>query len=184
MLGHAMLSAVRAFTELATPPDVFVASGHLVALAGLLGLYPVLADRTPTVARAAGGTLVAGFAGWLVMTVTQLLVFAGVATSMSAVLPEPVFVFALASTILAYGLFGVGVLRMGSQSTGVALLVLAPGGMLTSLIVLSAAGVAGALSGVAIGGGLAVSMLALGYTLRTVEGRHDRTTTVGDATSG
>jgi hypothetical protein len=54
VITHATVQAIDAFTAMTTPPDVFVAAGHLVALVGLLVLYPVPAYRTPRLARVAG----------------------------------------------------------------------------------------------------------------------------------
>ncbi|QLG49027.1 hypothetical protein [Natrinema halophilum] len=184
MAGHAALSGIRAFTELATPPDVFVTVGHFVALVGLLGLYPVLVDRTPVVARIARAVLVVAAASWCVMTGTQLLALAGIVASLEAVLPDSFFMIVLTTTILTYGLFGISALRADRQSRRVGLFVLAPGGLTVVLIVNSAIGGANAVAGVGIGGGLTLSMLALGYILRSWGGQSERTPPVGDASAG
>ncbi|WP_255198533.1 hypothetical protein [Halorarius litoreus] len=184
MAGHATLSGIRAFTDLATPPDVFVATGHFVALVGLLGLFPAIADRTPTTARAAGAALVVASASWFVMSVTQLLAFADVVASLVAVLPASFVVVVLGSTILTYGLFGVAALRVDTWSRRVGVLILAPGGLTVALVVRSITGWTTPVGGVAIGGGLALSMLALGYSLRTMDDRSRLHGTRGGATSG
>lgn len=184
MLGHATMSGIRAFTGLATPPDAFVTAGHFVALVGLLGLYPAVLDRTPTVARAAGSVLVVALASWFVMTVTQLLALAGVVASLEAVLPSSFVVVVLASTILTYGLFGVATLRVDTWSRRVGVLVLTPGALTGALVVRSVIEWANPVGGVVIGGGLALSMLALGYSLRTIDDRLLAHGTRGGATSG
>ena len=111
MVGHAALLGVQAFTNLSTPPDVFGPTGHLIALLGLVGLYPVLAARTPTVARIAGAVTAVALVSWFVMTVTRLLAIAGIVSAVSDVLPGVFFIFVFASTILTYLLFGVASVR-------------------------------------------------------------------------
>lgn len=184
LVGHAVLSGIHAVTTVATPPDVFVTTGHFVALIGLFGLYPALASRVPTMARVAGGVSVVALSSWFVMTVTQFLALVGVVASLGAALPEPFFAVVLASTILTYGLFGVAALRVDEGSRKVGLLVLAPAVLTALLVVDSATTGVTALDGVFIGGGLALSMLSLGYTLRTWEVPNEQPTPVGDPTVG
>lgn len=174
VVTHAALMGVEAFTALSTPPDVFVTAGHLVALVGLLGLYPGLVDRTPTLARVAVAVSAVPIAGWVVMTVGQLLVVAGTWPSLAGVLPEVFFVVLLGSSILTYGLFGTATLRSGVASRADGLLVLAPGGLLAVLLVDSVVTGLSALDGLVLGGALAVSMLALGVRLRSWPERTSR----------
>lgn len=171
MVGHAALSGIHAFTNLPTPPDVFVTSGHLVALVGLLGVYPVLVTRPPAVAWTAISVALVALGSWAVMTITQLLAFAGVVSSLEGVLPGSFFVVVLASTILTYVLFGIATLR-GNGSRTIGLLVLTPGGLTVALVVIEAISGVTAIHGLGIASGLALSMLALGFTLR----RWDRPT--------
>lgn len=184
LAGHAVLSGIHAFTNLTTPADVFVTTGHLVALVGLVGLYPVLVDRTPTLARVAGGVVVVALASWFVMSVTQFLALAGIVPSLGEALPEAFFAVVLASTIVTYLLFGIATVRVDDRSRTVGTLVLAPGVLTVALVVDSVVTGVTALDGFVIGSGLALSMLALGYTLRTWEGPTDVPATAGDVTAG
>lgn len=184
LVGHAAVNGVEAFTDLAPPPDVFVTTGHLVALVGLLGLYPVLVDRTPRLARAACAVATVPLAAWFVMTVTQFLTVAGVVSSITDVLPEAFVVVVPVSTILTYVLFGVSTLRVGGDSRTAGLLVLAPAALLVVFLVASVVTGASAVLGLVIGGGLALSMLALGYTLRTWDRPAEHTAPTSDATAG
>ena len=183
LVGHAAMSGIHAFTEVATPPDVFVTTGHLVALVGLLGLYPGIITRTPRVARAGGAVAVVALVSWFVMTVTRFFELTGVISSLGDALPEPFFIVVLASTILTYVLFGIATIRVDSSWT-VGLLVLAPGALTAALVVDSALTGVTDLDGVFIGGGLALSMLALGYTLRTWDRPTDHAASAGDITAG
>jgi hypothetical protein len=152
LVGHAAMSAVHAFTDISTPPDAFVTTGHFVALVGLLGLYPVLVDRAPTVVRAAGAVSVVALVSWVVMTVTRFFELAGVVSSLGEALPDPFFIVVLASTILTYVLFGSTILHVDDRSWTVGLLILAPGGLTVALVVASAMIGESALLGVVIGG--------------------------------
>lgn len=184
LVGHAAMLGVQAFSRLSTPPDVFGPAGHLVALVGLLGLYPALVDRTATAARVAGAVAAVALAGWVVMTGTRLLSVAGVVPSAGEVLPGAFVLLAFASTVLAYGLFGVATLRAEDCSRVVGLLVLAPAALLVAALVSSAIADVTALAGVVVGSGLALSTLALGQTLRTRDHPTDHAARAGDVTAG
>lgn len=184
LVGHAAVKGIKAFTDLAPPPDVFVTTGHLIALVGLVGLYPVLVDRTPRVARAAVAVAVVPIVGWGVMTVARLLAVAGTVSSLNHVLPGALIVLVVGSTILTYGLFGAATLRAGEDSRIVGILVLAPAALFIMLLVDAATTGASALDGVFIGGGLALSMMALGYRLRTWDHRTAHAAPNGDAMVG
>jgi hypothetical protein len=167
LVGHAAMLGVQAFSSLTTPPDLFGPAGHLVALAGLFGLYPTVADRTPMVARIAGSVAVVGAGSWTLLTVTRFLAVAGVVTSVSDLLPAGFFALVFASTILTYVLFGVAILRVDSESRLVGGLLLAPAALLVVVLVASAVSGGSAVEGVVIASGLALSMVVLGHTLRT-----------------
>ena len=184
MVGHAALLGVQAFTNLSTPPDVFGPAGHLVALFGLVGLYPVLAARTPTMARIAGAVTAVTLVSWFVMTVTRLLAIAGIVSAVSDVLPGVFFMLMFVSTVLAYLLFGVATIRMDDGSRIVGLLVLTPAVLISIVLVDSAITGVTALDGVVIGGGLALSMLSVGYTLRTWDRPTDSATPAGKVAAG
>lgn len=182
LVGHAAVLGVQAFSALATPPDVFGPAGHLVALAGLFGLYRTVADGTPTTARVAGGVAAVALVGWAAMTVTRALAVAGAVPSLGDLLPGGVVALVFVSTVLTYVLFGVATLRNGSRVVG--LLVLAPGALILVALVASAVAGVAALGGFLVGGGLALTMLALGRTLRTRNRSGDHVLPAGDATAG
>lgn len=182
LAGHTAVQSIEAFTALNSPPDVFVTTGHLVALGGLVGLYPVLADRTPRLARAAGAVAVVPVVGWVAMTGAQLLAVAGMASTLNDVLPGPVILLVVGSTILTYVLFGAATLRIGEGSRTVGGLVVAPAVLLLALADEALTGVS-PLDGILIAGGLTLSMLALGYRLRTWH-RPEQPTPTGDAVVG
>jgi len=184
LVGHAVLLGVQAFSNLTTPPDVFGPAGHLVALVGLFGLYPALADRMPSAARVAGVVAAVALVGWAAVTVARFLGVAGVVSSVSDVLPGAFIAIVFASTIIAYVLFGAAVVRVDDGSQVVGPLVLAPAVLL--VVALSKAATTGvtALDGLGIGGGLALSVLALGYVLGTGDRPTGRAVPAGDVTVG
>lgn len=184
LVAHAAIMGIQAFSDLTAPPDVFGPTGHLVAVVGLLGLYPALADRQPTVARGAGALGAVALGSWAVMTVTRYLEAAGIVSSPSDVLPGTLIMFVFVSTILAYLLFGVAILRDGDGSRTVGMLVLAPGALIAVALVKSAIIGVTALDGFVIGGGFAFSMVVLGYTLRTWNRPADHDLAAGDVTVG
>lgn len=183
LVGHAAMSAIHAFTDITTPPDVFVTTGHLVALVGLLGLYPVFVNGTRRLAGAAAAAGAVALVSWFVMTVVRFFELTGIVSSLGNALPEAFFVVVLASTILTYVLFGVATLRIDS-SRRVGLLVLVPGFLIAALIIDSTLTGVSALDGVFISGGLALSILALGYTLRTWDRPTDQVASAGDVIPG
>lgn len=184
LVGHAAVQGIDAFTDLSPPPDVFVTVGHLIALLGLVGLYPVLADRTSVTARAAAVVAVVPLVGWTVMTSVKLLAVGGLVSSLTDTLPGPIIMLVVGSTILTYVLFGVATLRVGEGSRSVGLLVLSPAALIVVLLADAAVTGASAADGVFIGGGLALSMLALGYRLRSWSGSARRTAAAADVTMG
>lgn len=180
LVGHTMLLGVQAFSSLPTPPDLFGPAGHLVALLGLFGLYPTVADRTPILARIAGGVAIVGTGTWALLTGTRSLAVAGVVPSVSDVLPGVFFVVVFASTIFTYILFGVAALRVDSDSRLVGGLLLAPAALLVVVLVFSAISSVSAAGGVLVGSGLALSMVALGHTLRTWDHPTNQEVPTGD----
>jgi hypothetical protein len=174
------MAGIHAFTNLTMSPDLFGPTGHLVALVGLLGLYPALADRTPTVARVAGAIAAVALGSWALVVATRFFAVLGVISSLSDVLPDAVFMPVFISTILTYVLFSAIILRGDDSSQVVGLLLLAPGVLILVALVGSAIVDVGAREALVISGGLALSMLALGYTLRTGDRSTDHAVPAGD----
>lgn len=167
VITHAVIQALVAFTAVSPPPDVFVTTGHLIALVGLLGLYPALAERTPRLATAGLAATGIGVIVWIVLTAGQILAVASAIESMAALFPGAFFLGVLGTTILAYTLVGAAALRAGERPTVDGLLILAPAVLLAVLIGKSVVASVGAVDGVVIGAALALSMLALGVRLQS-----------------
>lgn len=184
LVGHAVMLGVQAFTGLTTPPDVFGPTGHLVALIGLLGLSPALVQKTSTMARGAAVVAVVALVSWTIMTVLRFLAVAEIFSSVSDVLPAVFFIPLFASTVLTYILFGVATLRADDSPRNLGFLLLTPAVLLVVVLVKSAVFAVTGLDGLVIGGGLALSMLALGHTLQTRDRPTDHDALVDEVTTG
>lgn len=184
LLGHAIVQGIHAFTTLPAPVDLFAPVGHLLALVGLVGLYPVVNDATPTVARigAVGAIVIA--LGWAVVTLSILAMALRSPPPQIEMFFRGLSILVLVSTVLPYVLFGVIVLRSSIMSRRVGVLLLAPAALLTALLGNIAVLRVSPLDGVVIGIGLALSMLAIGYSLRSTRSRTDRTSLNSDVTHG
>jgi hypothetical protein len=181
---HAAVAGIHAFTNLTMSPDVFGPTGHLIALLGLLGLFPTLADRRPLVARVVGAVTAVAIGSWAVMAITRVLVIMGVVPSLSDVLPGAFVMAVFASTILTYFLFSIAILRVDEGSRAVGLLVSVPGALL--LVAMGVSAIVGmtASGGFIIAGGTAVSLVALGYTLRMRGRTTEHALPAADVTAG
>jgi hypothetical protein len=183
IMGHASLLGGQAFTEMVTPPDVFAPLGHLVALVGLVGLYPALADRTPTLTEAAAVAAAIPAVGWLVLFVWQVGDLAGVLSPPTGVLPGIVSVTVIVATALTYVLFGLASHRAGARSRTVTWRLVTPAGLFGGLVVSIAVVGASALVGFVFTSGLVVAYLAIGQSLR-IDADPTDGETPADATTG
>jgi hypothetical protein len=161
-------------TEPAALGQAFVGASWTAAFVGLLGFYPSLADRSRWLARAGAVFAAIGAITMAAMATTSLGYFTGVlAGELSEVamffLP-PVFI----GIVLGFGLFGVASLRTGIYSRSVGLLFLL---LPITFLFNVGTGIAGfnplakVLGVVSV---LALTMLAIGYLLRTGSALADR----------
>jgi hypothetical protein len=183
VVGHATLLGVQAFTGMVTPPDVFAPLGHLVALVGLAGLYPPLADRTPTLARVAVVLATIPAVGWLVLSTWQVGELTGVLSPPTGGLPGVVSVTVIVGTVLTYALFGAASFRAGVRPGSVARRLLLPAGLFSGLIASIAVVGASALVGFVFTSGLVVAYLSIGQSLR-VDAASTDSELPADATAG
>lgn len=182
VVGHAAVRGIEAFTDLAPPPDVFGPPGYLLALAGLLGLYPALVARTPRLVRVAAGVATVPLAGWAVLTAGTLAEALGLLT-LAAVLPGAVYVVHLTILILTYTLFAVATLRAGVHTRGLGLLLLVPPLLMGALLVGAVTMANPVVGAFVIGSGQAAVHLAIGGILRT-RAPSDSLAPANDATAG
>lgn len=152
--------------------EAFIAAGWFGGLVGLLGVYPVLADRSRWLTRAGAVFAVIGAVTTVVLAVGSLVAF--VQSGGVGDLPVPfVFLFPglVLGSLLAFVSFGVASLRSDVHSRTVGVLLLVPALVFfTNFFVLPVVGGTGPAPPETIFGvtsALALAMLAIGYVLRT-----------------
>lgn len=180
-VGHAAVRGIEAFTTMAPPVDVFGPTGYVAALLGLLGLYPVLADRTPRISRVAAGIAVLLSPAWALVAGWNVGEAVGILPSQTTVIPGALFMGLIVSTFLLYLLFGVASLRAGSQTRILGVLLMTPATLLVLLIVGGTLlSLDAATGGVLIGVGLAICHAAIGGSLLTGDAQTDHVDSSGD----
>lgn len=191
LLGSTALKGMGWFTA-ASPPAglvmVFAVPGLLVTFAGLLGLYPRLADRSPRLSHAGLAATAVGGTGLLVTIAWGMgggALRAVLGEAVPATPPEAVFVVLVATIALAAGLFGVAGLRTRVPSRRVGLLLL---GYAATYVALVVAGVALATVPdwlyLGIYGAQPVLLLTTGYHLRRVPAPTDRELPASEPVAG
>lgn len=176
IVGHAAIRGLEAFTAITPPVDIFAPTGYLLALVGVLGLYPSLRTQTPRLARVASATAVVPLGGWVTITVASVGELTGVLTPDAVVLPGAVFGVHMLGLLLAYTLFGVTVLWGGRHPRAVGVLLLVVPTLFIGIV--AGAAVMGPSSGGAfvIGSLSALTHLTIGYSLQTNRGTIDHET--------
>lgn len=169
LVPFAALLVYEALADAAAPEDVFGPPGFFLAMVGLLGLCPALADHAPRLARAGAATAAISAAGWFVITVLAIGEAAGAVPPLEdfGVLGLVVVLAAGVPMVLAYLSFGVGSLRTDVHSRILGVLLLAPPVIFGVMIVGGALTGGSAIGAAALSSGQAISHLAIGYTLRT-----------------
>lgn len=134
-VGHATVRGIEAFTTMPPPADVFGPTGYVVAILGLLGVYPALADRVPETARLAAVTAAITAPAWVLIAAWNFGEAAGVVPPQTAVLPGIFFVVVILATMLLYLLFGAASFRAGVHTRSFSALLMAPVALLVLLVV-------------------------------------------------
>jgi hypothetical protein len=183
IIGHAAVNGIEAFSEMAAPTDVFGPAGYLLAVVGLWGLYPVLVDRAPKLARVAGAVAAVSLTGWVVITISTLGEVAGVLSSGSEFLPGAFFLTHITSVMLTYVLFGAASLRAGVRSRTVGILLLMPPLLIAGMLAGATVFGNSAVGSFVIGSAQAIVHLSIGATLRA-GASNDVDSLAGDATAG
>lgn len=191
LVGYAALNGLAAVTETAytTVEDVVGPAGFVLGFVGALGLYPALADRSPTVARTGAVCLGLGAAGFSVITMNGITVLAGGQAVAST--GAPLLLVAL-GMIPGYVAFGVASRRSGQVSRTVGLLLFGPAVIFTVMLfqppVYGALGLFSeatmAWSNFVISAGQAAAHLVIGYTLRASATPGGRAAASTDVTVG
>lgn len=182
LVGHAAIWGIRVFTDLRPPTGLFAALGHLIAGVALVTLYPMLTDRIPSLSKGIVIAAAMPVVGWFVITAEQLIETAGILPPRAIPLPSVFYIGVLVSTITAYVLFTVACRRAGLFRSFYPLL-LAPAILPVAWFTAQFVGRATELIGFFIVVGMALSMLAIGYTLRITTSA-DRKASAGSLAAG
>ena len=152
--------------------EAFIATGWIAGLVGLLGLYAGLADRSRWLTRAGATFSVIGIVAFVVLAAASLVAFFTGATVERGVSVAGIPLIYLLpgiipAPILAFASFSAASLRTGVHSRAVGVLLVIP-----SFIVVGNVATPPALPGrelitLGIECGLALTMIAIGYLLRT-----------------
>jgi drug/metabolite transporter (DMT)-like permease len=163
--------------------ETFNAAGWAVALVGLLGLYPGVADRNRWLSRAGA---VCATIGVVVFTILSLLSFAfyvriiegSIQNLVPLILPGVIL-----GGVLSFLLFGISSLRTGAHSRVIGALLLVPPLIVVLNIFGGAAGFGSQYFLLGIVSGLFVVMLGIGVRLRSSSSPpHPTETTSGRTT--
>ncbi len=160
--------------------ETFNAAAWAVALVGLLGLYPGMADRSNRLARAGAVFAAIGIVVFAVLSVLSLvfyleLVEGGIENLVPLILPGVII-----GGVLSFLVFGVISLRTDIYPRSIGILLLLPPLIVIANIIIGAAGVESSYSLLGIVSGLLLVVLAIGFRLRSSSGSTDR----GEVTPG
>jgi hypothetical protein len=178
--GHHALEAFTAFEYPLHHELPFGLIGMILGFVGLLGLYPALAERMPTLAGAGGIIAGLGLVGWLVIGGQA------VAEELGASVPEwlgAVAILVIGGVVLGYLTFSVASLRTDVLSRTTALVLLIPVVIMGFNVVVATAGFGSPAGQVIVSGGFALGHLAIGTALRTEYGPNDRLAPAPESTA-
>jgi len=124
----ALNTAARTFLGQSYPivQGLVAPAGFFVGVLGLLGLYPGLAERTPTSARVAGALAGITAVYWIVIVAASLGETAGIFPASEELFPMAFFLGVYVAMLLTYAVNGAVILHAGVHSRIVGLLVLGP----------------------------------------------------------
>lgn len=163
--------------------QAFVGAAWTVALIGLLGLYPALADRSRWLSRGGAVFAAIGVGVFAVMAVVSLVYYAGIPGGEYAEIGQFFIPGVLIGSVLGFVTFSVATLRTGTHSLTVGILLLVPPVLVVTNILRFIAGFQSTTLTLGIVIGDALAMLALGVALRNEPTPTDRVEPATDTTA-
>lgn len=150
--------------------SIFGPAGFAIAFIGLLGLYPEVSDRSPKLARVGAVFAALGAVGFSVSIVATLGEIGGVLPAEPAWTPVYI-VLIFTGAVIGYPAIAAAGLRTSTYSRPLGVLLIVPAILFLAVLGLAAPGIP-TWAGPVVGSGHALSLLAIGYALRT-ETTHD-----------
>lgn len=147
--------------------QAFVGTAWAVALIGLLGLYPGLADWSRWLSRVGAVFAAIGVVVFAVMAVASLVYYAGIPTGEYSDIGQFFIPGVLIGSVLGFVSFSIASLWTGIHSRTVGILLLVPPILVVTNILRFIAGLESTTLTLGIVIGDALAMLALGSLLRT-----------------
>lgn len=154
--------------------QAFVGAAWTVALVGLLGLYPALADRSRWLSRGGAVFAAIGVGVFAVMAVVSLVYYAGIPAGDYADISQFFIPGVLVGSVLGFVAFSIASLRTGTHSPRVGVLLLVPPILVVTNLLRFVAGFQSTTLTLGIVIGDALAMLALGVALRNEPTPTDR----------
>lgn len=173
LVSFAVSLAVRGILDGSAPSNIFGGLGYMLAFLGLLGLYPGLADRSPRLARVGAVFAALGTVGFALTFVAGVTEFVGIDVPAWVSDAQLLNIIGL---VLGFLTVGIASLRTEAHSRVIGLLLLVPAIVFAVNIV--RVGVLGPFTPswapFLLGSMQALTMLAIGYSLRTEPARTGR----------
>lgn len=126
LVVFAALLGVEAFMNRTVPSYIFGPAGFLVAMVGILGIYPTLADQSSQLVRAVPVLATIAAVGWFVVTVLSIGEAIGALPPLedAGLLGLLIILVAGIAMVLAYIACGIAGLGVDAPSRNVSLLLL------------------------------------------------------------
>ncbi|MFB6233829.1 MAG: hypothetical protein ABEH81_07240 [Halopenitus sp.] len=147
--------------------EAFNAAAWAVALVGLLGFYPGIADRSGWQARAGGVCAAIGVVVFTALSILSLMFYLEVVEGNIGSLVPLILPGVIIGGVLSFLLFGITSLRTDSHPRSIGVLLLFPPLIVVGNIISGAAGVESSYFLLGVVSGLLLVMLALGFRLRS-----------------
>lgn len=182
LIGFAASLAAIGLMDMSVPRNVFAGAGFTLAFLGLLGLYPSIEDGSPRLARAGAVFAVLGASGFAVTFVLGVVEVGGITPPAWV---QPIQLLNIIGLVLGFFVFGVGTLRTDMYARHLGVLLLVPA--VVFAVNLVRVGVLGAWTPswapFLLGSLQALTMLAIGYSLRAESAATEHAERPTDATA-
>lgn len=155
--------------------QIFVGAGWTAAFIGLLGLYPRLADGSRWLSRAGALFAAIGAVVFTVMGLASFVFYTGIVDGDMTALVPLFLPGVIIGSVLGFVAMSVASLRTDVYSQNIGILLLVPPALVITNLLTAIVGIEGATSTLAVVVGDTLAMLAIGITIRGIDGPSDHT---------